>query len=67
MKTKRIAPNFAWQQGYGAFGVSKSNMPAVLRYIRTQEQHHKMMTFEVEFTTLLDKHGIAYDPKYVFG
>jgi putative transposase len=66
-RMKRIKPGFAWQKGYGAFGVSKSNMPAVMRYIRTQEQHHKKMTFEVEFTTLLNKHGIAYDPKYVFG
>jgi putative transposase len=66
-RMKRIRPNFAWQKGYGAFGVSKSNMPTVIRYIRTQEQHHKKMTFEVEFTTLLNKHGIAFDPKYVFG
>jgi putative transposase len=66
-RMKRLKPNFAWQKGYGAFGVSKSNMPAVMRYIRTQEHHHKKMTFETEFTTLLNKHGIAYDPKYVFG
>lgn len=67
MKTKRLASNFAWQKGYGAFGVSKSNMPAVIRYIRTQEHHHKKMTFEMEFKALLNKHGIAFDPKYVFG
>jgi putative transposase len=67
MKTKRIAPDFAWQQGYGAFGVSKSNMPAVIRYIRTQAHHHKKMTFEVEFKALLTKHGIVFNPKYVFG
>lgn len=66
-RMKRIKPAFAWQQGYGAFGVSKSNMPAVIRYIRNQEHHHEKMAFEVEFITLLKKHGIAYDPKYVFG
>jgi len=32
---------FAWQQGYGGFGVSKSNIAAVVRYIRNQEQHHR--------------------------
>ena len=58
---------FAWQQGYGGFGVSKSNIATVVRYIRNQEQHHKKMTFEEEFVALLEKHGIEYDPRYVFG
>jgi REP element-mobilizing transposase RayT len=59
--------SFAWQQGYGGFGVSKSNIAAVVRYIRNQEQHHRRMTFEEEFIALLKKHGIEYDPRYVFG
>jgi REP element-mobilizing transposase RayT len=58
---------FAWQQGYGGFGVSKSNIAAVVRYIENQEQHHARMTFEEEFISLLEKHGIEYDPQYVFG
>ena len=58
---------FAWQQGYGGFGVSKSNIAAVVRYIQNQERHHKKMTFEEEFIALLEKHGIEYDPRYVFG
>ena len=58
---------FAWQEGYGAFSVSKSNMPAVIRYIQNQERHHRKMTFEDEFIGLLERHGIEYDPKYVFG
>jgi hypothetical protein len=56
---------FAWQQGYGGFGVSKSNIAAVVRYVRNQEQHHKKMTFEEEFIALLKRHGIEYDPRYV--
>jgi len=59
--------NFAWQRGFGIFGVSASNVDAVVRYIRTQEAHHRKMTFEQEFIALLDKHGVAYDPRYVFG
>jgi putative transposase len=59
--------NFAWQAGYGAFGVSKSNIAVVVKYIKSQEQHHRKMTFEQEFKTLLEKHGIEFDPKYVFG
>jgi hypothetical protein len=42
-------------------------MDAVVRYIRTQESHHKRMTFDEEFIALLKKHGVAFDPKYVFG
>ena len=58
---------FAWQQGYGGFGVSKSNIAAVVRYIQNQERHHRRMRFEKEFIALLKKHGIEYDPRYVFG
>ena len=58
---------FAWQEGYGAFSVSKSNMPAVMRYIQNQERHHRKMTFEDEFIALMEKHGIDYDRRYVFG
>ncbi len=48
---------FAWQEGYGGFGVSKSNIAAVIRYIQNQEKHHRKMTFEDEFIALLAKHG----------
>jgi len=58
---------FGWQVGYGAFSVSKSNIPAVIRYIQNQERHHHKMTFEEEFIGLLERHGIEYDPKYVLG
>ncbi len=58
---------FAWQTGYGAFSVSRSNVSAVARYIENQEEHHRVRTFEEEFKELLLKHGIAFDPKYVLG
>ncbi|MDT4967113.1 MAG: REP-associated tyrosine transposase [Acidobacteriota bacterium] len=58
---------FAWQTGYGAFSVSSSNVSAVANYIEAQEAHHQKRTFEEEFIELLLKHGIAYDPKYLFG
>ncbi len=58
---------FALQQGYGAFSVSSSNIPAVAQYIRTQKEHHKKRGFEEEFVALLKKHGVAFDPKFVFG
>jgi putative transposase len=58
---------FAWQQGYASFSVSASLLPAVVRYIRNQETHHRKMTFEDEFLALLRKHGVEYDPKFVLG
>ena len=58
---------FAWQEGYGAFSVSESNTANVVKYIQNQEAHHRKMSFEDEYRTLLKKHGIAYDPNYIFG
>jgi putative transposase len=58
---------FAWQQGYAAFSVSSSNVPTVVKYIRNQESHHRKMSFDEEFVALLEKHGVEFDPKFVFG
>ena len=55
----------SWQEGYGAFSVSASNISAVTRYIENQEAHHRKITFDQEFVALLRKHGIEFDPKYV--
>ena len=62
-----FSSKFSWQEGYGAFSVSASNLAGVTRYIENQENHHRKMTFEDEFIGLLKKHGIEFDPKYVFG
>jgi putative transposase len=59
--------SFAWQEGYAAFSVSASNVDAVVHYIDNQREHHKKQAFEEEFLELLRKHGVDYDPKYVFG
>jgi len=58
---------FAWQEGYGAFAVSSSNLDQVAGYIRNQEAHHRKFNFEEEFRALLKKHGVEFDPKYVVG
>jgi putative transposase len=62
-----MGSGFSWQEGYGAFSVSPSQVPVVKRYIRNQEEHHRKHHFEEEFTTLLRKCGIEYDERYVFG
>jgi REP-associated tyrosine transposase len=50
---------FAWQQGYGAFSVSASNLEAVADYIGRQAEHHRNRSFEEEFREFLRKHGIV--------
>ncbi|MBC8875313.1 MAG: IS200/IS605 family transposase [Planctomycetes bacterium] len=57
---------FAWQRGYGAFTVSVSQLPKVNRYVRSQEEHHRVKAFKEEFIGLLEKHGIEYDERYVW-
>ncbi len=58
---------FAWQEGYGAFSVSASNLPAVVKYIQDQEIHHRKISFEDEYLALLKKHNVEFDPKDVLG
>jgi REP element-mobilizing transposase RayT len=57
---------FGWQEGYGAFSVSKSEEPRVVRYINNQEDHHRKRTFKEELIGLLEKHGIEYDKRYIW-
>jgi REP element-mobilizing transposase RayT len=52
---------FAWQIGYGAFSVSRSDFEDVEQYIRDQEKHHQKMDFKREFIALLKKHGLEPD------
>ena len=57
---------FAWQDGYGAFTVSKSLLNHVEDYIRRQREHHRETSFQEEYRGLLKKHGIAYDERYLW-
>lgn len=58
--------DFAWQGGYADFSVSQSNLPQVKRYIADQETHHQKRTFQNELRTLLQKHGVEFDERYVW-
>lgn len=58
---------FAWQEGYGAFSVGVSQLKATIAHINSQAEHHHKRGFEEEFVALLNKHGIAYDAKYILG
>ena len=57
---------FAWQEEYGAFSVSVSQLEKTIEYIRGQEAHHRMMTFQEEFLALLKRHRIEYDERYLW-
>ncbi|MDQ1096127.1 MULTISPECIES: IS200/IS605 family transposase [Chryseobacterium] len=57
---------FNWQEGYGAFSYSRSNLDSVVNYILNQEEHHKKKTFKEEYLDFLQKFEIQYDPKYLF-
>jgi hypothetical protein len=57
---------FVWQDGYGAFSYSRSHVPAVIQYIRNQEQHHRKRTFIDEYHELLNKFDISYEERYLF-
>ncbi|HTL59087.1 MAG TPA: IS200/IS605 family transposase [Candidatus Limnocylindrales bacterium] len=57
---------FAWQVKYGAFAVSVSLLERTIVYIKNQARHHQKMTFKEEFETLLKKHRVAYDERYLW-
>ncbi len=57
---------FSWQNGYGAFSVSESQVEHVRNYIERQEEHHRTMTFQEEFRMFLDRHRLEFDERYVW-
>lgn len=63
---KFLKSKFEWQEGYGAFSYSKSQMKHVIRYIENQEEHHQKKTFNQEYLDFLMKFDIDYDERYVF-
>jgi len=57
---------FAWQEEYGAFSVSVSQLDKTVVYIRRQPEHHRQKTFQLEFRMLLTKHRVEYDEHYLW-
>ena len=62
---KFVRGKFSWQEGYGAFSYSHSQIDHVVRYINNQEKHHKKRTFREEYILLLKKFNIQFDEKYI--
>jgi REP element-mobilizing transposase RayT len=61
-----VAGRFSWQEGYGAFSYSKSQLPSVINYIANQKAHHQTHTFIDEYIRFLNEFGIEFDSKYIF-
>ena len=62
-----LSNKFSWQAGYGVFSVSQSNVDQVKRYIRDQEAHHSLVSFQDEYRQFLEKHSVVYDENYIWG
>lgn len=58
---------FSWQDGFGVFSVSKSNVAAVAQYIKNQREHHLKTPFDSEYEQLMKLHGVDFDPEYLLG
>jgi putative transposase len=59
--------NFAWQEGYGAFSISASQVSEVAAYIAAQEEHHRIKSFQEEYLSFLKEYNVEYDERYVWG
>jgi REP element-mobilizing transposase RayT len=57
---------FSWQEGYGAFSYSQTQINRVIEYIKDQENHHNKQSFEEEYITLLEGFNVKYDKRYIF-
>ncbi|MGF1671488.1 MAG: IS200/IS605 family transposase [Balneolaceae bacterium] len=64
---KRLAAGrFSWQEGFGAFSHSKSQVQTVITYIQNQKEHHKKKSFREEYLEFLEKWEVEYDERYIF-
>jgi REP element-mobilizing transposase RayT len=65
-ENEKSSVRFAWQEGFAAFTVSESQVEPVRQYIRNQEQHHRRLTFQDELLAFLQRHGVEFDPRYLW-
>ncbi len=65
-ENKLTKSRFHWQEGYGAFSYSHSQLDQVIKYVMSQKEHHKKKSFKEEYLDLLMKFEIEYDDKYLF-
>ena len=61
-----VKGRFNWQEGFGAFSYSRSQLDTVIRYVRNQQKHHQRHSFRDEYLKLLNRFEVPYDERYVF-
>ena len=61
-----VSGRFSWQEGFGAFSYSHSQLKGVIDYIRDQVEHHSRKTFRQEYLAFLKKYEVPYDERYIF-
>ena len=61
-----VAGRFSWQEGFGAFSYSHSQLEGVIHYIQNQEKHHSKKSFREEYLEMLRKFQVEYDTRYIF-
>ncbi|MBF0225340.1 MAG: IS200/IS605 family transposase [Desulfobacterales bacterium] len=64
--SKWVDGQFSWQEGFGAFSYSRSQIDNVIKYIINQEKHHRTRSFKEEYIDFLKKFAIDYNEKYLF-
>ncbi len=63
---KLVVGKFQWQEGFGAFSYSQSQIGNVISYIKNQKEHHSKKSFKEEYIDMLKKFEIEYEDKYLF-
>lgn len=61
-----VRGKFSWQEGFGAFSYSKSQLDTVAKYVLNQEKHHVRRSFKDEYITLLERFDIEYEERFLF-
>jgi len=65
-KRKLTKHKFHWQESYGAFSYHQSDIDRIVKYVMNQQEHHKTVSFPIEYRSILDEFKIIYEDKYLF-
>lgn len=65
-ENKLVVGKFSWQEGFGVFSYSKSQIDSIVKYIEQQEKHHSKRTFTEEYLEFLKLFEIEYDERFIF-
>lgn len=58
--------SFRWQEGSGVFSLGQSQLDEAVAYVRGQERHHRLMTFQEEYVKFLECYRAEYDPAHLW-